>query len=143
MAQPIPEIQRKYIARLSSFGGRFFEDKVICPKCLKKQIQNHGTYWRRIEWSMYGMDICPKHGCRMLLDNSFRSLKSVEISLHEKKYIEKKKKKTELWVENISLLINKKLNHQNRLISAKSFTFRGICVIVLMYLIVFFGSCGK
>ena len=44
----------------------------------------------------------------MLLDNSFRSLKSVEISLHEKKYIEQKNKKTELWVENISLLINKK-----------------------------------
>ena len=108
LAQPIPEIQRKYIARLSSFGGRFFEDKVICPKCLKKQIQNHGIYWRRIEWSMYGMDICPKHGCRMLLDNSFRSLKSVEISLQEKKYVEQKNKKTELWVENISLLINKK-----------------------------------
>ena len=43
----------------------------------------------------------------------------------------------------VILSINKKLNPVIPLISAKSFTIRGICVIVLMYLIMFFGSYGK
>ena len=91
----------------TSWQNRHINSRRFCPKCILEQKQKYGTTWQRIEWIIFGLELCPKHRCRLVYaDPEKYFLTFDELTEYPRTIIDYSNKKPEFFMENVMAIVN-------------------------------------